>query len=82
MFRATTGLTPDDHAAAHRAEPDQPPEGHAAVVEACGSDNLAVAIPCHRVVKKDGPISGYRCGAGRKRALLARERSHKEFSPE
>jgi AraC family transcriptional regulator, regulatory protein of adaptative response / methylated-DNA-[protein]-cysteine methyltransferase len=34
---------------------------------------LAVAIPCHRVVKRDGSLSGYRWGVNRKRALLKKE---------
>lgn len=44
-----------------------------AVAEACASNILAVAIPCHRVVRKSGALSGYRWGFKRKRALLARE---------
>jgi AraC family transcriptional regulator of adaptative response/methylated-DNA-[protein]-cysteine methyltransferase len=44
-----------------------------AVAEACASNMLAVAIPCHRVVRKNGALSGYRWGFKRKRALLARE---------
>ena len=40
---------------------------------ACAANRLAVAIPCHRVVKADGSISGYRWGVRRKRELLARE---------
>ena len=43
------------------------------VAAACAANPLAVAIPCHRVVKADGSISGYRWGVRRKRALLSRE---------
>jgi AraC family transcriptional regulator of adaptative response/methylated-DNA-[protein]-cysteine methyltransferase len=43
------------------------------VGEACGANPLAVVIPCHRVVKSDGGISGYRWGVARKRKLLAAE---------
>lgn len=43
------------------------------VAEACAANAIAVAIPCHRIVKADGSISGYRWGVRRKRALLARE---------
>jgi AraC family transcriptional regulator of adaptative response/methylated-DNA-[protein]-cysteine methyltransferase len=44
-----------------------------AVAQACAANPLAVAVPCHRVVRKDGGLSGYRWGPGRKRTLLARE---------
>ena len=44
-----------------------------AVAEACAANALAVAIPCHRVVRKNGALAGYRWGVKRKRALLARE---------
>jgi AraC family transcriptional regulator of adaptative response/methylated-DNA-[protein]-cysteine methyltransferase len=44
-----------------------------AVGEACAANGIAVAIPCHRVVRKDGALGDYRWGFKRKRALLARE---------
>jgi AraC family transcriptional regulator, regulatory protein of adaptative response / methylated-DNA-[protein]-cysteine methyltransferase len=44
-----------------------------AVARACASNPIAVAIPCHRVVRSDGSLSGYRGGVSRKRDLLARE---------
>lgn len=49
------------------------PKSVRAVANACGQNMIAVAIPCHRVVRLDGDISGYRWGIDRKRALLARE---------
>jgi AraC family transcriptional regulator of adaptative response/methylated-DNA-[protein]-cysteine methyltransferase len=49
------------------------PKEALAVSEACASNVLAVAIPCHRVVRKNGTLSGYRWSFKRKRALLARE---------
>jgi AraC family transcriptional regulator of adaptative response/methylated-DNA-[protein]-cysteine methyltransferase len=44
-----------------------------AVAQACAANTLAVAIPCHRVVRGDGAAGGYRWGSARKRLLLARE---------
>ena len=53
------------------------PTAARAVARACASNDLAVAIPCHRVVRGDGGIGGYRWGAARKRALLEREKTNR-----
>lgn len=45
-----------------------------AVAGACAANQLAVVIPCHRVIRRDGGLSGYRWGAGRKQWLLEREK--------
>ena len=52
-----------------------PPHAVRAVGRACAANVLAVAIPCHRAVRNDGKLSGYRWGVNRKRALLDKEKT-------
>ena len=49
------------------------PRAARAVAQACASNRLAIVVPCHRVVREDGSLGGYRWGVTRKRRLLARE---------
>jgi AraC family transcriptional regulator, regulatory protein of adaptative response / methylated-DNA-[protein]-cysteine methyltransferase len=51
------------------------PSAARAVARACATNPVALAIPCHRIVRRDGSLSGYRWGVERKRALLERERA-------
>ena len=54
------------------------PTAHRAVARACSANKLALAIPCHRVVRTDGQLGGYRWGLERKRRLLEREKAVNE----
>ena len=49
------------------------PKAVRAVAQACGANPVAIAVPCHRVIRSDGSLSGYRWGIERKRELLQRE---------
>ncbi|HWV37005.1 MAG TPA: methylated-DNA--[protein]-cysteine S-methyltransferase [Vulgatibacter sp.] len=57
------------------------PTSARAVARACATNAVAVAVPCHRVVRTDGDPSGYRWGVDRKRALLAREAKPRAPAP-
>ena len=52
------------------------PTATRAVAQACASNTIALAIPCHRVIRGNGELGGYRWGLARKRTLIDRERSH------
>ena len=53
------------------------PKALRAVAGACAANVLAIAIPCHRVVRSNGSLSGYRWGLERKRQLIQRELNHR-----
>jgi AraC family transcriptional regulator of adaptative response/methylated-DNA-[protein]-cysteine methyltransferase len=51
------------------------PRAYRAVANACGANRIAILIPCHRAIRSDGSLGGYRWGIKRKQLLLERERS-------
>lgn len=74
VWRALTEIPVGSTASyAEIAERIGAPKAVRAVAQACAANAIAVAIPCHRVVRTDGAMSGYRWGVERKRALLDRE---------
>ena len=74
VWQALRQIPPGETASYARiAEAIGAPRSVRAVAGACAANTLAVAIPCHRVVRSDGAVSGYRWGVDRKRALLLRE---------
>jgi len=78
VWQALTRIPPGSTASyAQVAQAIGAPKAARAVARACASNALAVAIPCHRVVRADGALSGYRWGPARKQAILAREKQAK-----
>ena len=74
VWRALTEIPPGETTNyAELARRIGSPNSSRAVANACGSNPLAVAIPCHRVVRSDGRLAGYRWGVERKQMLLDRE---------
>lgn len=74
VWQALREVPPGETASyAEIAERIGAPKAVRAVAQACAANHIAVAIPCHRIVRRDGDISGYRWGVERKRELLRRE---------
>lgn len=74
VWQALRGIPPGETASyAEIAARIGAPKAARAVARACATNPLAVAIPCHRVVRRDGGLSGYRWGVARKHELLRRE---------
>ena len=74
VWRALRGIPSGETTTyAELAERIGAPGAARAVGTACGQNPVAVAVPCHRVVRHDGSLGGYRWGLARKRVLMARE---------
>lgn len=74
VWQALRAITPGETIDyARLAERIGAPGAARAVASACAANTIAVAIPCHRVVRRDGGLAGYRWGVERKRELLRRE---------
>lgn len=76
VWRALTGIRPGETVTYRDiARKIGAPGASRAVAGACAANPVAVIVPCHRVIRADGDLSGYRWGAARKAMLLAREQS-------
>jgi len=74
VWRALQNIPPGKTATYNEiAQQIDSPGAVRAVANACAANKLAAVIPCHRVIRKNGSVSGYRWGVERKRQLLARE---------
>lgn len=79
VWQALTHIAPGDTVSyAELAERIGQPKAARAVARACATNAIAVAVPCHRVVRGTGELSGYKWGVERKRALLKREAAAKK----
>lgn len=81
VWEALTRLPPGETVSySELARRIRAPGSTRAVASACASNRIAVLVPCHRVVGRDGSLTGYRWGLARKKQLLAREKPVKEPS--
>lgn len=75
VWQALAGIPPGQTVSySQLAHELQKPTAARAIAGACAANKLAVIIPCHRVIRGDGSLGGYRWGIARKRALLQREK--------
>ena len=81
VWNALTRLPPGETVSySELARRIKAPGSTRAVANACASNKIAVLVPCHRVVGRDGSLTGYKWGLARKRKLLAREAQPKDQS--